>query len=82
VGAFTEEEFDAAHGSEDARAPSGLKAFFDQEKVSPNEQGLPSLWKFQERLRHLGHYWTKYEGSDSLKLQLREQLDKLQDAWR
>ncbi|HXU83935.1 MAG TPA: COR domain-containing protein, partial [Polyangia bacterium] len=80
VGPFTEEEFDAAHRNFRTTGRPRIFTFFNQERVSPDDRGLGSRWNFQDRLKELGHYHTSYEGIDSLKLQLRDQLDKLRDA--
>jgi hypothetical protein len=35
------------------------------------------LWAFRKKLDRLGHFWTGYDSVEHLKLQFRDQLDKL-----
>ena len=35
------------------------------------------MWAFQEKLEKLGHFYTGYDNIEDLKLQFRDQLDKL-----
>jgi hypothetical protein len=38
---------------------------------------LTSLWDFQEELKSLGHFYSRYDNIDQLKRMFRDQLDKL-----
>ena len=46
---------------------------------SAQEEHLKSLWAFQKKLRGLGHFYTNYDNIEHLKLQFRDQLDKMLD---
>jgi hypothetical protein len=47
-----------------------------------DEEDLKSLWNFKRNLEKLGHFYTTYDGVDGLKLQAKDQLEKLIDAAR
>jgi len=78
AGAFTEEEFDTAERSfRDSGRPLIYTFFKDAEirtgDASPED--LNSLWAFQRRLTHLGHFWSRYSTIDDLLNKFRVQLD-------
>ena len=41
------------------------------------KEDLKSLWAFQDKLDKLGHFRTNYTNIEHLKLQFRDQLDKM-----
>jgi hypothetical protein len=41
---------------------------------------IASLRQFQKKLTDPGHFYTRYSSIDDLKLQFRDQLDKLADS--
>ncbi|MGD9852256.1 MAG: hypothetical protein AB7T38_13405 [Nitrospirales bacterium] len=80
TGRYTEEEFDAAYRAFKDQGTPRVYTFFQDAQVSTvsgNRNDLQSLWKFQDKLRELGHFWTKYKSTEDLHLQFRNQLDKL-----
>ncbi|MGP0591039.1 COR domain-containing protein, partial [Nitrospira sp. T9] len=82
TGKFTEEEFDAAHQAFQRKGSPQIYTFFKKTIISiddANLDDLQSLRKFQDRLKELGHFWTKYDNTEHLKRQFRDQLDKLLD---
>ncbi len=44
---------------------------------SARKEDFNSLWAFQAKLEELGHFYTGYNNIEDLKLQFRDQLDKL-----
>lgn len=80
TGPFTEEEFDVAY---QAFQQNGKPCIYTYFKDAPTSIGnidkaaMQSLWKFQEKLSELGHYWTSYKDIEHLKRQFRDQLDEL-----
>ncbi|WNM61475.1 leucine-rich repeat domain-containing protein [Candidatus Nitrospira neomarina] len=82
TGRYTEEEFDVAHRGFKEQGTPRIYAFFQDAQVSTvsgNRNDLLSLWKFQDKLSELGHFWTKYKSTEDLHLRFRDQLDKLLD---
>ncbi|GJL69064.1 MAG: Rab family protein [Nitrospirales bacterium] len=82
TGRYTEEEFDVAHRAfKEQGTPRIYTLFLDAQvsTVSGNRNDLQSLWKFQDKLSELGHFWTRYKSTEDLHLQFRDQLDKLLD---
>jgi WD40 repeat protein len=80
VGKYTEEEFETAFGQFKAKEKPLIFTYFKDAEIttgSANQQDLMSLWAFQEKLRLLGHFQTRYENIDQLKLHFDQQLDKL-----
>jgi hypothetical protein len=80
TGRFTEEEFDVAHSHFAQTGSPRVYTFFKDTQLrisSTNRTDLESLWRFQDKLKQLGHFWTQYDGIEQLKLLFRDQLDKL-----
>ena len=81
VGPFTDEEFESAFGQFDKAGKPFVFTYFKTAPVSMDDEAkrsdLASLWKFQDKLKSLGHYQSKYANIDDLKVQLSQQLDKL-----
>jgi hypothetical protein len=80
TGQYTREEFHVAHSHFlDTGRPYIYTFFKDAEIRTGNLQraDLTSLWDFQEELKALGHFYTRYHNIDHLKRLLRDQLDKL-----
>jgi hypothetical protein len=84
VGPFTDEEFEAAFGQFEKKGKPFVFTYFKTEPISVDNDGmradLASLWKFQDKLKSLGHYQSKYTNIDNLKVQLGRQLDKLSES--
>lgn len=82
TGRFTEEEFDTAHQAFLGQGRPVIYTFFKSVKIDLGDarrDDLQSLWKFQDRLKELGHFWTQYDHIEHLKRQFRDQLDRLLD---
>lgn len=80
VGRYTEEEFETAFGQFKASGKPFIFTYFKDAEVSAdraNKRELMSLWAFQEKLDALGHFCTRYQTIDGLKLHFGQQLDKL-----
>ncbi|MCP4261182.1 MAG: hypothetical protein GY774_27295, partial [Planctomycetes bacterium] len=82
TGKYTEEEFDVAHQAFIKKGKPLIYTFFKETKVSTssgNRQDLISLWNFQEKLKKLKHFFTKYKSTEDLQLKFKGQLEKLRD---
>ena len=81
AGKFTEEEFDVAYQTYQAtKKRPRVYTFFKSTQINPadaDKEALMSLWAFQERLKNLGHFLTKYNDIEHLKRQFSDQLRKL-----
>ncbi len=80
TGKFTEEEFDVAFGQFKASRKSRIYTFFKDAGIktsSIQEEDILSLLAFKKKLAALGHFHTNYESIADLKLQFRDQLDKM-----
>jgi internalin A len=80
TGKFTEEEFDVAFGQFKAGGKPRIFTFFKDAGVrtsSIREEDILSLLAFKKKLAAHGHFHTKYENIADLKLQFRDQLDKI-----
>ncbi len=80
VGKYTEEEFETAFGQFQATRKPFIFTYFKDAGISTgtaNKKDLMSLWAFQEKLDALGHFYTRYQNLDGLKLHFNQQLDKL-----
>jgi hypothetical protein len=79
TGKFTEEEFDTTHRQFLATGKPLLFTYFKNQPFSADtpRADRESLWNFQDKLNRLKHFCTKYESIDDLKLQFRDQLDRL-----
>lgn len=82
TGKFTEEEFDVAHRQfKDTKKPR-IYTFFKNADVNINRiirEDFLSLDSFKNRLGELGHFHTGYNNIQDLKLQFKDQLEKLLD---
>lgn len=80
VGRFTEEEFDVAVGAFQARRKPFIFTYY---KDAPAPGGAPdpahaaSLAAFQDKMKRLGHYQTRYSNVEGLLHHFDGQLDKL-----
>jgi Leucine-rich repeat (LRR) protein len=80
TGKFTEEEFDVAHRQFLDSGKPTIYTFFKDDRIktgSMPKEDLKSLWAFQDKLDKLGHFRTNYTNIEHLKLQFRDQLDKM-----
>lgn len=80
VGQFTEEEFETAFGQFKVANKPLIFTYFKNAEImigSINQTDIGSLFKFQNKLRTLGHFQTVYKNIDDLKFQFSQQLDKL-----
>jgi hypothetical protein len=80
TGKYTEEEFDVAHAQFKATGKPLIYTFFREAQVSTtsgNREDLKSLWAFQDKLKELGHFFTKYGDVEHLKRQFIDQIYKL-----
>ena len=82
VGKFTEEEFDTAWEEFKATDKPKIYTYFREYQLSGDEikakqADLDSLHRFQQKLTDLGHFWTRYNSAEHLKLQFRDQLTQL-----
>jgi hypothetical protein len=80
TGKFTEEEFDVAHRQFHEKGAPRIYTFFKNAAIlmgDVREKDFESLRKFQGKLDGLGHFWTSYKSVEDLKLQFRDQIDKL-----
>jgi hypothetical protein len=84
TGEYTEEEFDVAHQAFIGHNKPQIYTLFRDSQVSTSadRDDLMSLWAFQDKLTELEHFWTRYQDTDGLKLQVRDQLEKLIDQDR
>jgi len=83
TGKFTEEEFDTAHQWFKKTGKPLIYTFFKDTTIRTNdicEDDLLSLFRFKQRLKDLGHFYTSFASTDDLKLRFRNQLDKLLDG--
>lgn len=82
AGMFTEEEFNVAFKEFRDTGKPRVFTFFKEGSVSLRRlsaSGLQSLEEFQKKLSDLGHFYTRYEDARDLKLQFRDQLERLMD---
>ena len=85
TGKFTEEEFDVAHARFKATGRPLIYTYFKNAEVEMDSidlDDLKSLRDFQDKLKRLGHYFTRYKSGEDLKLQFTNQLNKLRDEGR
>ncbi|MCC8995662.1 MAG: leucine-rich repeat domain-containing protein [Nitrosomonas sp.] len=84
TGTFTEEEFNVAHQAFQQNDKPRIFTYFKDAStslVNIDKAAMQSLWKFQEKLKKLGHYWTSYNDIEGLKRHFRDQLDKILDKF-
>lgn len=77
VGKYSEEEFDTALTQFHTRGKPLLFTYYKDAPPPPGSILDPSLAKFQDRLKGLGHYQTRYTSTKGLLLHFAGQLDKL-----
>ena len=80
TGQFTREEFHVAHAHFLETGRPYIYTFFKDAEIrtgSLERAALTSLWDFQEELKALGHFYSRYDSIDHLKRLFRDQLDKL-----
>jgi hypothetical protein len=80
AGKFTQEEFEVAFGEFKDRGKPRIFTFIKTEPVdleSLSEEELKSRSAFKEKLSDLGHFYTRYRSIEDLKLQFRDQIDRL-----
>lgn len=85
AGRFTEEEFNVAFKKFKDTGKPRIFTFFKEGSVnirSLSASGLQSLEVFQKKLGDLGHFYTRYEDASDLKLQFRDQLERLMEKGR
>ena len=85
TGKYTKEEFNVAHQAFSDNGKPLIYTFFKDTKISTgdaNKADLMSLWSFKEKLGKLGHFYTQYDSTEHLKLQFKDQLEKLRDDGR
>jgi len=80
VGMYTLEEFEKAYGQFIKTQRPKIFTYFKTSKVDIekiNQQDVTSKTEFQNRLKSLGHFPTKYKNISDLKFKLKAQLEKL-----
>ena len=85
TGIYTEEEFDVAHQAFQQNGKPRIYTYFKDALTSTgniDKASMLSLWKFQEKLEELGHFWTQYGDIEHLKRHSGDQLTKLLDEKR
>ena len=76
VGKYTEEEFLKALETFKKNGKPLIYTYFNQTKVEITSQ-IISLLNFQQKLKDMGHFYTKYDNIDDLKYRFSEQLVKV-----
>jgi len=80
VGKFTEEEFEQAFGQFRETGRPFVYTYFKNVPVNYDEvkeEDVLSKFRFEKKLRELGHFKTNYTSAHDLENQIREQLDRL-----
>ncbi len=79
AGKFTQEEFETAFGQFEKTGKPLVYTYFKDAPVNMEEitDEVQSLLAFRKRVFELGHYRTIYKNIEDLKLQFRNQLDKI-----
>lgn len=77
VGRYTEEEFETAVGHFKKTKKPFIFTYFKDTQGSAAPTVDASVGAFQEKLKALGHFYTRYENVDGLNLHFTQQLDKL-----
>ncbi|MFZ0255515.1 MAG: toll/interleukin-1 receptor domain-containing protein [Gammaproteobacteria bacterium] len=80
VGPYTAEEFETAFGQFQATHKPFIFTYFKDAASSmgsANDKDWLSLLAFQEKLKALGHFYTRYKNVDQLTSHFNRQLDKL-----
>jgi len=76
VGMYTAEEFEKAFGKFKATRKPFIFTYF--KKIDGDTE--PSLIKFKERLKALGHFYASYTDINDLWTQFNKELDRLEQA--
>ncbi|GGW36990.1 hypothetical protein [Arenibacter certesii] len=81
AGKYTQEEFDTALSHFKETGSPLIYTYFKSgaPQPDPSDQLAKDLVSFKDRLSKLGHFYTSYSNIDNLKLQFRQQLDRLED---
>jgi internalin A len=80
TGKYTEEEFDVAHHQFRKSGKPLIYTFFKDTEIKTGNaprKDLESLWAFQDKLQKLEHFYDRYHNIEDLKLQFRDQLERL-----
>jgi hypothetical protein len=80
VGKYTAEEFEVAYQQFKATGKPVIFTYFKDTQINVDnirEEDYQSLRNFQEKLKELGHFWTKYSIIEGLREHFGNQLDKL-----
>ena len=80
TGQYTEEEFDSAHRQFMSTGKPLIYTFFKDTEIktgSAPRKDLQSLWAFQDKLQTLEHFYNQYDNIEDLKLQFRDQIEKI-----
>ena len=80
VGKYTYEEFEKAFQQFKKINKPRIFTYFKDANVNLdaiNEEDMKSLWAFKAKLKTLGHFYSKYENIEGLKLDFGNQLIKL-----
>lgn len=83
VGKFTEEEFENAFSTFKANGRPLVYTYFRNSQIDTGNisDSIRTLLDFQDKLKKLGHFRTNYKNIEDLKLQFRNQLDKIIDKF-
>jgi formylglycine-generating enzyme required for sulfatase activity len=79
VGQFTREEFETAFGKFQKSKTPWIYTYFKKVKADFDEiprEDIESVWDFKDRLKNLGHFWTKYDNIDGLTNHFYGQMEK------
>lgn len=80
VGQYTEEEFDTAFKTFQAKDKPVIYVYFKDVVITTGsavEEDLKSMWSFQRKIKKLGHFWSSYKNVDELKFDFDGQLERL-----
>ena len=79
VGPYTAEEFETAFGGFQTENKPLIFTYFKDDLIQTGDIGkdIISLLDFKEKLKNLGHYYTRYRSVEDLKWQFGRQLEKL-----
>jgi hypothetical protein len=79
VGKYTLEEFEAAFGQFKKTGKPLVYTYFKNAPIDAEEitDEIQSLLDFRKKLKDLGHFRTIYKNIDDLKLQFKNQLEKV-----
>jgi hypothetical protein len=80
VGRYTDEEFETAHAQFKATGRPLIFTYFKDVQISSasvNRADMASLWAFEDKLKVVEHFPTRYTNTDQLKHEFNQQLDKL-----